>query len=178
MGNEEPSRKARKSDPELVQEALAGSEAAFEALVRRYQGLVVARAFAILRDRADAEDAAQDAFIRAFRSLDRLRSGDAFGNWLLRTVANVAKRLASRRRNRPQSLHDGDAVHHQQPARPEVLEAIAALPEPYQQVVHLFYGQGHSCTEIAELLGLRVGSVTARLTRARRLLREMLAGEE
>ena len=177
MGNEEPSRKAGKPDPELVQEALAGSEAAFEALVRRYQGLVVARAFAILRERADAEDAAQEAFLRAFRSLDRLRSGDAFCNWLLRTVANVAKRLASRRRNRPQSLHDGDAVQRP-PARTEVLEAIAALPEPYQQVVHLFYGQGHSCKEIGELLGLKVGSVTARLTRARRLLREMLAGEE
>ena len=177
MGSGQPSRGAEKPDAELVEEALGGSEAAFEALVRRYQGIVVARALAILHDRADAEDAAQDAFLRAFRSLGKLRSAEAFGNWLLRTVANVAKRLASRRRNRPQPLLDGDAIERPAP-RLEVLEAIATLPEPYQQVVHLFYGQGHSCKEIADLLGLKIGSVTARLTRARRMLRKSLSGEE
>ena len=59
-----------------------------------------------------------------------------------------------------------------------MLDAIAALPEGYQQVIHLHYSQGYTCAEIAGMLGLEVGSVTSRLTRARQKLRQMLTEDE
>ncbi len=166
------------SDGDLVRLARAGSGHGFEMLVRRYQGLVVARAYAVLRDRAEAEDAAQETFLRAFRSLGQLRDPEAFAPWLLQTVFNVARRAASRRAARqPVALQDGDLADRRV-VHTEVVEAISALPEGYQQVVHLHYSQGFSCAEIAGLLGLRIGSVTSRLTRARQLLRKILSEDQ
>ena len=164
------------SDADLVVRAQTGDHAAFEALVRRYQGIAVAKAYAVLRSRQDAEDAAQDAFLRAYRALSQLRTPGAFGSWLLRTVTNVALRAATKRAKRPIALADPEAIHTPLPEL-EVNDAIAQLPEGQQQVIHLFYGQGHSCAEIASLLGLQVSSITARLSRARRTLRDLL-GEE
>lgn len=165
------------TDAELVLQARAGLTQAFETLVRRYQGIAIARAFGVLHDRGEAEDAAQDAFLRTFRSLGQLRRPAAFGPWLLQTVLNVARRAASQRARRPVALLDGDAAHNPGP-RAEVLDAVAALSEAHQQVIHLFYSQGYSCAEIAQLLGLRIGSVTSRLTRARRMLRDLLSDEK
>lgn len=162
------------SDGDLVRLARAGDMQGFEKLVRRYQGLVVARAFAVLHDRAEAEDAAQETFVRAFRFLGQLRDPDSFVPWLLQAVVNVAKRAASRRAARQHlPLQDSDLADRRE-RHAEVLEAVAALPESYQQVVHLHYSQGFSCAEIARLLGLRIGSVTSRLTRARQMLRKIL----
>jgi len=161
-------------DGQLAERARAGDRRAFAALVERYQGLVIARAYAVLHDRAEAEDAAQDAFLRAFRSLGQLRQPEAFVSWLLKTVLNVARRRASKRARHPTSLLDAAVADRREP-HPEVLDAIAALPEGYQQVIHLHYSQGCSCEEIARLLGLQTGSVTSRLTRARQMLRKMLS---
>ncbi len=161
------------ADADLVQQARAGDERGFAALVRRYQGLAVARAYAVLHDRAEAEDAAQDAFLRAFRSLGQLRDPAAFAPWLLQAVVNVARRLASRRARRPAVGLEAELPDRRE-AHPEVLDAIAALSEGQQQVLHLHYSQGWSCEEIARHLGLRVGSVTSRLTRARQMLRKLL----
>jgi len=165
------------TDGDLVRGARGGVKQAFELLVRRYQGIAIARAYAVLHDRAEAEDAAQEAFLRAFRSLVQLRRPDAFGAWLLQTVANVARRAASKRARRPAALLDADASDNPAP-RADVVDAIAALPEGYQQVIHLHYSQGYTCAEIARLLGIQVGSVTSRLTRARQKLREMLSEDE
>lgn len=164
------------SDGELVEQVRAGSPHGFDLLVRRYQGLAVARAYAVLHDRMDAEDAAQEAFLRAFRSLGQLRNPEAFGAWLVQTVVNVARRAASRRARQPMALLEGDAVDRRE-THADVLDAVASLPEGYQQVVHLHYSQGCSCVEIARLLGLQVGSVTSRLSRARQMLRKIL-GED
>ena len=161
------------ADADLVHQARAGGEHGFTALVRRYQGLVIARAYAVLHDRAEAEDAAQEAFLRAFRSIGQLRDPAAFAPWLLQTVVNVARRAASRRARRPVAGLDAEPPDRRE-AHPEVLDAIATLPEGYQQVIHLHYTQGCSCEEIARELGLQVGSVTSRLTRARQMLRKLL----
>ncbi|HUT34236.1 MAG TPA: sigma-70 family RNA polymerase sigma factor [Planctomycetota bacterium] len=161
------------ADADLVRQARAGGKQGFESLVRRYQGLVVARAYAVLHDRAEAEDAAQEAFLRAFRSLGQLRNPAAFAPWLLQTVVNVARRAASRRARHAVARLGAEVADRREP-HPEVLDAVAALPEGYQQVIHLHYSQGCSCEEIARLLGLQVGSVTSRLTRARQMLRKSL----
>ena len=163
-------------DGELVLEAKAGAREAFGRLVRRYQGMAVARAYAVLHDRGEAEDSAQEAFLRAFRVLDQLRQPEAFAPWLLQIVVNIARRAAAKRARRPAALLDPDPGSHPSP-RADVTDAVAALPEGYQQVIHLHYAQGYSCAEIGRLLGLEVGSVTSRLSRARRMLREMLSEE-
>ena len=112
--------------------------------------------------------------MRAFRSLHQLRKPAAFGPWLLRSVSNAARRAASRRAKRPGPLPLDHPSHGPEP-RHDVLEAVAALPEGEQQVIHLHYALGHSCDEIARLLGLKIGSVTSRLTRARQRLRRLLS---
>ena len=165
------------TDAELVAEARAGAASAFGTLVRRYQGIAVARAYRLVGDRTEAEDVAQEAFMRAFRSLQQLRKPSAFGPWLLQTVSNVARRAAARRARRPASLPDSHPSPNPAP-RFDVLDAIARLSEADQQVIHLHYSQGCTCVEIARLLGLQIGSVTSRLTRARRKLRRLLSEDE
>lgn len=161
------------SDEDLVRKTRAGATDAFDALVRRYRGIVIGRAYALLHDRAEAEDVAQEAFLAAFRSLGQLRRPDAFGAWLLTVTANLARRAASKRARRPVALL-GDHATRDRPPNAELFDAVAALPEGHQQVIHLHYAHGYTCAEIAQLLGLRVGSVTSRLTRARQRLRLML----
>ncbi len=165
------------TDAELAEQAKGGDRDAFGALVRRYQGLAIARAYALVGDRAEAEDVAQEAFMRAFRSLHQLRQPAAFGAWLLRTVSNAARRTSRRRSRRPGPLPSVVPAPSNCP-RIELLDAIGTLPETDQQVLHLHYHQGCSCAEIARLLGLQIGSVTSRLTRARRKLRTLLSEDE
>jgi RNA polymerase sigma-70 factor (ECF subfamily) len=167
----------RRSDAELVALAREGVQGAFGTLVQRYQGLAIARAFSLLSDRGEAEDAAQDAFLRAYRSLGQLRQPGSFGSWLLQTVANVARRASRKRAKRPGPLSEAEPARGPEP-HGEVLDAVAALPEGYQQVVHLHYSQGHTCAEIGQMLGLKIGSVTSRLTRARQMLRKLLSDEQ
>ncbi len=168
--------RSQASDGDLVRSVRAGAKDAFDVLVRRYRGLVVGRAYARLRDRGEAEDAAQEALLAAFRSLGQLRRPEAFGPWLRKIAGSVTRRAASRLARRPGRLRDAEAVAA--PARAaEVFEAVAALSEEDQQVLHLHYSQGYTCAEIAGMLSLRVGSVTSRLTRARRRLRELLDEE-
>ena len=161
------------TDADLVAQAKAGASAAFGLLVRRYQGLAMARAYALVGERTEAEDVAQEAFLRAYRHIGQLRRPEAFAAWLLQTVSNVARRAASRRARRAAAPLDAD-VRVDPPPHDDVLEAIATLPEGLQQVIHLHYGEGYSCAEIAHLLGLQVGSVTSRLTRARQRLRKAI----
>jgi RNA polymerase sigma-70 factor (ECF subfamily) len=161
-------------DAELVSQARDGLPTAFDVLVRRYQGVAVARAYAVLHDRAEAEDAAQEGFLRAFRSLRQLQRPESFGAWLLQIVTNAALRAVEKRAKRP--VHLGDRGPGRSPGpHDDLIDAIAALPEGSQEVLHLHYAHGYSCEEIAQMLGLQVGSVTSRLTRARRKLRELLS---
>ena len=177
MQSERAGEPPEPTDAELVGRARKGFERAFELLVRRYQGLALSRAYALLYDRAEAEDAAQEAFLRAFRSLGQLRQPEAFAPWLLETVANVARRAASKRARRAAAPLDASTTEGRR-VRSGLLDAIATLPEGYQQVIHLHYVQGHTCIEIGRILGLEVGSVTSRLVRARRMLREILREDE
>lgn len=165
------------TDAELVDAARAGTGAAFGQLVRRYQSIAVARAYAHVADRAEAEDIAQEAFMRAHRYLDQLRKPASFGPWLLQTVSNVARRASDRRSRRPGPLPETHPAPPP-PPRADVLDAIAALPEAEQQVIQLHYCQGYKCSEIARLLGLQLGSITSRLTRARQKLRRLLSEDD
>ncbi len=141
----------------------------------------------------EVEDLAQDTFLRAFRKLASLRDPTAFSSWLLGIASHVCVDW-HRARRRIASLDDAqaaepdarlvglyrsapeqpDAAVEQQEAARLVLESLDRLPEAYRVTVVLKHMEGLSCQEIAERLGLALGTVTSRLARAYKLLRDRL----
>ncbi len=179
------------SDAELVARARAGDSAAFGEVVARYGPTVRRVTRAILRQADDADDAAQDAFLSAWRALGRFDPARPLGPWLVRIAINAARDLERRRRLRSaRPLADQEPAPDAPPDRlanrgllRERLElALARLPERQRLVVLLFDAEGYAHGEIAELLGVPAGTVRSDLFHARRALREALGpfleGEE
>lgn len=171
-------------DAALVQRARGGEAGAFEALVRRHLRSAYAVALAQLGDEADAEDAAQDAFVTALERLEECRQPEKFGSWLLAIVRNRA-----RDRRRWRTVRDalpleaaegargtadplGDAERGQ--LRGDLLAALETLPETQREVVLLFDLEGWTHREIAAQLGITEGSARVQLFNARRALRARL----
>ena len=184
---------ARAADPDqaLVAAAAAGDRAAFEALVRRHQTRIVNYAMAIVKDPADAEDVAQETFIRAYRSLARFRGDSSFKTWLY-TIATNAARTGLERRGRRGRVEDGslddeagplaaadvpagDADAETALVRREAIDrALAALPPDLRVAVVLRDVEGLDYKEIAAATGAPIGTVESRIFRARRRLRPLL----
>ena len=184
---------ARVEDPDrtLVAAAVAGDRGAFEALVLRHQTRIVNYALAIVRDPADAEDVAQETFIRAYRSLARFRGDSSFKTWLY-TIATNAARTGLDRRGRRSRVEDGslddeagplaaadvpagDADAETALVRREAIDrALAALPPDLRVAVVLRDVEGLDYKEIAAATGAPIGTVESRIFRARRRLRPLL----
>ncbi len=150
-----------------------------------YQGIAFRTAYVIARDASDAEDAAQDGFVKAWRALGRFRQGAPFRPWLLSIVANEARnrrRSAGRRANLAlrAATEDpsGDAAPSPEAAllsgeqRTTLLAAVNELPEEQRTVVALRYFLGLSEHEVGETLGIPQGTVKSRTARALERLRE------
>ena len=164
-------------DAELVARAQAGDVDAYEDLVRRYGAAAVRLAHAVGGSAADAEDAAQEAFVKAFASLDRFRTGASLRPWLFRIVANEAK---NRRRSSGRRARLAVAAAGRRPDAPPlpedaavssaesraVLAALAALPERDREVISFRYFAGLSERETADAIGCPPGTVKSRLARA------------
>jgi RNA polymerase sigma-70 factor (ECF subfamily) len=166
----------------LIERAQRGDAAAYEELVRAYQAIAFRTARAIGASAPDAEDAAQEAFVKAWRALPRFHSGSPFRPWLLTIVANEAR---SRRR----SLARRDAAAARAAVAPPavarsaedsaldaaranaLLAAIARLPDAQREVVALRYLLDLSEAETAKVLRCRPGTVKSRLSRALERLR-------
>ena len=164
---------------ELIQRSLNGDLEAWGEIVSRYKEAVFAVTLSILRNYADAEDATQDAFIRAYQNLRKYDLSRKFSTWLFTVAANVAKNaLRKRRRERepPLSEMGGDPAEavHEDIKLAAVRAAVAELPEPYRAPVVLYYWHGLPVGEIGEVLGLPAGTVKTRLHRARALIRAKL----
>jgi RNA polymerase sigma-70 factor, ECF subfamily len=182
------------SDPTLVSRAAAGDTRAFEALMRRYNRMLFRTARAILRDDAEAEDALQEAYLQAYRSLGSFRAEAKLSTWLARIVANEALMRLRKRTRRADIVpmqsadaseveqvmeRDTDNAPDTSAARGEMrhlLEAqIDALPEAYRTVFMLRAVEELSAEETAAVLEIPAATVRTRLFRARSLLREALA---
>jgi RNA polymerase sigma-70 factor (ECF subfamily) len=178
-------------DAELIERARAGEVMAYEELVRRYQDVAMRTAHLISPD-GDAEDAAQEAFIKAYRALPRFRAGAPFRPWLLQIVANEARnrrRSAGRRaglalravEDRPSddaapSPESAVLAHERQRV---LLAAVNALRDEDREVIGARYFLDLSEAETAEALGIPRGTVKSRLSRALDRLRAgMTAGAE
>ncbi len=153
--------------------------------MRAHQGIAFRTAFLIARDPSDAEEAAQDGFVKAYRALGRFRRGAPFRPWLLQIVANEARnrrRSAGRRANLALRLADearpGDAVPSPEAEllsderRAELLAAVERLREEERLVVSCRFFLGLSEDETAQTLGLKLGTVKSRTSRALAQLRE------
>jgi RNA polymerase sigma-70 factor (ECF subfamily) len=185
---------AEESDLSLVQRAQRGESGAFDALVRRYQHKVVKLVMRYVRNPTEAEDIAQDAFIKAYRALSRFRGDSAFYTWLYRIAINTAKNsLAARARN-PVQLDSNGSGDEDRPgleermidtATPEALAlteeiratvsaAIDRLPEDLRTAIMLRELEGLSYEEIAKTMDCPVGTVRSRIFRAREAVDERL----
>lgn len=177
----------------LVERVLGGGKRAFEALVRRHERRVYRVALAVLGNAEDAEEAMQDAFIKAYRHLGQFRKEARFSTWLTRIAVNQAIEKRNARKNYVPLAEAKEAKAGSAPRRfepwednPEqsygrqemhrmIEEAIQSLPEIYREVFVLRDVEGLRADEAAEVLGITIPALKSRLLRARLMMREMLA---
>lgn len=167
----------------LIRRAQRGDLRAYEDLVRSHQDLAFRAAFLVTRDAAEAEDACQEAFVKAHTALGGFRDGAAFRPWLLKIVANEAKnrrRSAGRRQqlairaHAPQAATDPEEAAVTEEARATILAAFEQLSTRDRDVVGLRYLLDLSLEETAATLGIPTGTVKSRLSRALDRLEEHL----
>ena len=171
----------------LVERARRGDLEAWETLVRTYQGMAFRTAYVLAGNAADAEEAAQDGFVKAHRALGRFRRGAALKPWLLRIVANEARnrRRSAARRERltlraATQDRPGDAVPSPEAAllageeRGHLLEAVNRLSDEHRLAIACRYFLDLSEEETAAALGCPRGTVKSRLSRALERLRERM----
>lgn len=166
-----------------VGRVLGGDLSAFEGIVRRWQGPLVNLAYRFCRDRSRAEDLAQEAFLRAFRSLGTWRREAAFSTWLFALATNL-HRSEIRRIPPPTAPLDAQAEPYGRESTSRNLEladqdravrrAVDTLPVKYREAVILFYFQDMDVAAAARSLRVPEGTLKARLARARHLLRRKL----
>lgn len=170
---------AEPTDLVLVRRAKAGEQRAFDALVRRHQDRVYSVALGVVRHPEDAADVAQEAFIAVLRHLDTFQEGAAFTTWLHRIT--LRKAYDQLRRRVPEPFDPTGVVVESQAARdadPQstglassaILEAIAALEEPFRDAVLLVDVAGLGVEEAAAALGVAGGTIKSRVFRGRAAL--------
>ncbi len=188
-------------DKILVDRFKNGDEAAFEEMVVRYRDRIFARVFQLLKNRQDAEEVTQDAFLRAHKGLENFRGDSSFSTWLFQIATNLAhnKYWYWWRRKRDKSVYLGQPLSEESdatmidviPAKGEnpgesavtqelvdrVSECMNFLSPKHKEILTLRNMKNMSYEEIADYLGISVGTVKSRIARARESLRDKLGSE-
>jgi RNA polymerase sigma-70 factor (ECF subfamily) len=179
------------ADRDLVAAAAKGDLDAFEKLVQRHQTRLVGYLRGLTNSESDAEDLAQEAFLRAYRSLKGFRGTSSFRTWLYQIATNVFRNWLEKRRNQapvnagsidapppgmdepvePMGEENPEAQHVQRDA---IDRALAGLPNDQREAVLLRDVEGFEYREIAEQLGVPLGTVESRIFRGRARLKELL----
>jgi RNA polymerase sigma-70 factor (ECF subfamily) len=192
----EESFQASMDDANILERIKAGDDEAYEALVRKHSGRMLAVARRFLRSEEDSCDAVQDAFISAFRSVDKFEGSSLLGTWLHRILVNAClMKLRTQARSKETPIDDllptfDETGHHtgamprwqesavarltREETRGEVRACIQQLPEPYRTVLILRDIEELDTEETANQLGINAGAVKTRLHRARQALRTLL----
>lgn len=135
-------------------------------------------AYGYLRNRADAEDVVQNAFLKLYRSGESFADDECVKRWLVRVTINECTSLYRALRRRPENIDDYVAtLAAPDEHRAELIREVMALPARYRDVVYLFYYEGYSTREITRMLGAPEATVRTRLARGRRRLRTVLEDE-
>lgn len=197
--SEAPVQKPTPSDGQLVEQVFAGRREAFDQLVSRYQRQAVAVSFRLLGNTQDALEVTQDAFLKAYRSLNTLQKPEAFGGWLMRIVSNLSLNFRRGRKTRSQLPLDdilgesegksSDAVGGSEwmaagadPLRrlesaemgKKLQEALGQLPEKQRMAILLFTIEEMPQKQVAEALNCSVEAVKWHVFQGRKKLKEML----
>lgn len=176
---------ARDADEQLVAKVQAGDRHSFDLLVLKYQHKVMGLVRRFVKDQSEAEDVAQEAFIKAYRAISSFRGDSAFYTWLYRIAVNTAKNTLDARKRRPGSDIDIDDVEEfafsdslRLDENPESLlasedmhrvveETLAGLPEELRKALMLREFDGLSYEDIAQIMDCPIGTVRSRIFRAR-----------
>jgi RNA polymerase sigma-70 factor, ECF subfamily len=189
-----PSAIVREDEPQIVAAAKRGDQEAFEELVNRYERRIFRVTLHITQDAADAEDAMQDAFVKAYQHLHEFQGDSRFYTWLVRIAVNEAlMRLRKRRPNvfsldepvqgddnaMPREIEDwgpSPEQRYEQREMSSILERVIAKLEPIYRAVFVLRDVGEVSTEdTAKILGISIPAVKSRLLRARLKLRDLLS---
>ncbi len=184
---------SKSADQALVERVQQGDKAAFDLLVRKYQQKVLNVIMRYVRDPDEAQDVAQEAFIKAYRALPRFRGDSAFYTWLYRIAINTAKNMLVSRGRRPpgsdvevevaEQLDSGtrlkdrstpESYIHEEEVMRAVKEAMDALPEDLRTAIMLRELEGMRYEEIAEAMSCPIGTVRSRIFRAREAIDKKL----
>jgi RNA polymerase sigma-70 factor (ECF subfamily) len=180
---EDPTPVTAKADEDAVERTLAGDVEAFEGIVGRWQRPLVNLAWRYCRDRAQAEELAQDAFLRIYRALPGWRRESSFSTWLFAVATNVIRNRMRQRLPPQVRLEETPAwVLSENPVdemerrdlRARVRHAVRFLPSRYRDAIVAYYFQGQDTASAAHRLGVSPGTLKARLHRARALLARRL----
>lgn len=177
----------------LIKKALSGEENAYDALLKRYQKGIYNMIYQMIRNREETEDLVQETFIKAFHSLDSYNDQFAFSTWLYKIAFNHCidsirkKKLKTLSLDKPVLLKEGKVAHQirddshgpesdyiYQEKRKLIQETIESLPERYREAIVLRHREERSYEEISEILQIPLGTVKARIFRAREMLKKKL----
>ncbi len=181
----------------MVEQTLGGSRTAFDDLVRRYQRQAVAVSYRLLGNTHDALEVTQDAFIKAYRSLDTLQKPEAFGGWVMRIVSNLSLNFRRSRKTRSQlplddllgpsaqgggsewAARSGDPLRNLESSElgTALQKALSRLPDKQRLAIVMFTIEEMPQKEVAETLGISVEAVKWHVFQGRKRLREMLKGQ-
>ena len=194
MTQENPNRK---EDALLVEQIRAGDTGAYRELVEKYQSRIYAMVCGMVRDREEAQDLTQDAFVKAFKNLDRFRLESSFYTWLYRIASNVSiDWLRKKKRRGYEEFDEGIAaresggtinpIHQKQSPGKElersrlkdrIFDAMETLTPEHRQIILLCEVEGYSYKEISDVMGIPEGTVMSRLFYARRKLQGLLKAD-
>lgn len=175
------------ADLDLVNRARKGDLDAFGELVSRHQAGLVRFLTHMLSNQADAEDVAQETLLRAYRALKDFRGQSTFRTWLYQIGTNAARTHLDRRRNRHEAPGSDEAAHRvasderleaRVVAHDQLRRALAELPDEWREAVVLRDIEGLEYREIADALGIPIGTVESRIFRGRQRLKALVTGRE
>jgi RNA polymerase sigma-70 factor (ECF subfamily) len=184
MTRESAGQDAGGDDLLIAAQVVSGQKELFRLLVKRYEQAVYAMGMSFFRNRDDAADFTQEVFLKVFRSLALFEGRSRFSTWLYRVAYNTAVNEKQRKKDYrslawDEAVPDGDTPERRAiraAAREAVLEALGDLPERYRVCVDLFFFYDRSYEEIETITGYPVNTIKSHVFRAKKLLREKLAG--
>lgn len=170
----------------LIKQILSGDTEAFSYFVESYQNMAMTIAYRVCRNRTDAEDIVQNAFVSAFQNLYSFKNKGKFSSWFYRIVYNLSLNHVNKQKNKKEDFNfDSERLEEidisntseeirKKERREKIDDALAKLPQTDAVIISLYYLEGYSVKEIAQIVSLTDNNVKIKLFRARKTLKEII----